>query len=155
VGPSPIFSLDGRELAASDLGDETVCVFDVATRRAIGAPLALHRAFPFPAVLSGDRLVTAGADEAAVWRLDARLPPPETVLPAGSGVVVAQFADGLAGGVATLGSDGVHIWNPETGRVQAGVRYPGFDPWYPPSFSPDGKFVAAGDHDGTFSVWDR
>src|SRR5262249_34308744 len=43
AGPSPIFSRDGRLLAAADLGDNSIRLFDVSTRRPIGAPRVLHR----------------------------------------------------------------------------------------------------------------
>ncbi len=155
VAPSPIFSADGRMLAVGDIGDGTIRVFDFATRRLVGPPMLLHRALPFAITfLPNGRLVTAGADEAALWTLGASVPPSETLLQDRHGVVVAAFGP-EAVGVVTVGDDGMRLWDPTTGVARGRLLDGRVHSWYLPAFGLDGNLVAAGDTDGTFTVWDR
>lgn len=78
---SPTFSPDGRLLSTSDEDDGAIRVFEVPSGRPIGEPLQIHSAFAYPgAFLPGNRLLTFGADEAAVWKLDSSVPTLETDL---------------------------------------------------------------------------
>ena len=157
AAPATVFSPDGRLLAAGDLADNTIRVFDLATRMPLGEPLALHEAFAFPShFLPDGRLVTTGANETAIWRLDARVSPVETVLGGHTGVAVGEFNPSGAD-VITVGLDDHRVpgWDAATGAVRGELLdFRGLATGAVVAFSPDGTTAAIGGRDGSFSIWD-
>jgi WD40 repeat protein/DNA-binding SARP family transcriptional activator len=156
AAPATVFSPDRHLLAAGDLADNTIRVFDLASRMPIGEPLALHGAFAFPShFLPDGRLVTTGANETAIWRLDARVSPVETVLGGHAGVAVGEFNPSGAD-VMTVGLDDhrVRAWDATTGAFRGDLLDFRAATGAVVAFSPDGTTAATGGRDGSFSIWD-
>ena len=156
----PAFSPDGRLLATADADDNAIRVFDVASEQPISEPLAFHAASAAPMLFLADgRLVTAGADEAAVWKLDTLARPLETIVHGNQG----GKANTLAGAIGQFTPDGTEVitvgfadhrvlaWDAVTGaphgdllggRIVTGGRI---------DFSPDAKIIVSAGLDGTFT----
>ena len=149
-------SSDGRRLAAADLADGTVRVFDVTTRRQIGQALRL---LPSPAAplafLAGDRLLVAGSDQVAVWRYLDTAPPLAILLRAHTGTVDARFTpDGNK--VVTTGIDDHQLltFRARDGRLLGPLVGRGPSPDSAVALSPDGTEVAVPDVSGDVGIWD-
>ena len=147
----------------ADADDNAIRVFDIPSGQPIGEPLVFHARVCSPKLFLPDgRLVTAGANEAAVWQLDTLARPLETIVHANreataSGVTTAvgQFTpEGTEVITVGFGDHRVLAWDAVTGAphgdllggrtVTAGIV-----------FSPDAKIIAAAGLDGTFTLWDR
>ena len=160
------FSPDGRLLSVSDQDDAAIRVFNLATGTQVGDPLLIHSAFAFAgAFLPGDRLVTFGRDEAAVWRLDTRVPALETDLgghtsgPPGTENQNGAFGQFTPDGTETItvgtADHRVLAFDAATGTPR-GVLFGGHEVTKTYiAFSPDAKTIASGGLDGSFTLWDR
>ena len=160
----PAFSPDGRLLATADADDNAIRVFDVASEQPISEPLAFHAASAFPMLFLADgRLVTAGADEAAVWKLDTLARPLETIVHGNQGGKVNT----LAGAIGQFTPDGTEVitvgfadhrvlaWDAATGAPHGDLLGGRIVTGGSIDFSPDAKMIVSAGLDGTLNVWDR
>ena len=150
---SVVISPDGARLAAGD-ADGTVRVFDLVTRKALGAPLALHAS---PSLATGflpdGSLVTSGSDEAAVWSLGSRVPPIATALGGHTGLVFGTFVQG-ADEAITEGFQDLRLLQWRLDGTGLGPLLGG-RVHYPLAVSPDGRTLAAATPDGRIALFDR
>ena len=75
VTPASASSADDRELAVLNY-DDTIDVYDLATRTRIGEPLTVPGYTLPTALLSGNRLVVSNSDETSIWQVGATIPKP-------------------------------------------------------------------------------
>ena len=151
-----VFSPDGRRLAVP--ADDGVRVFDVASRRQLGAPLALDPAGDFPVrFLSDGRLLTSGSTTVGIWRIDDRIPALGVALASRTpDQVFARFtADGTEVETTNLGQHNLGRWDAVTGAPLASLSAGDINPVGVPAPSPDGHLVAFANPDGTVDVRDR
>ncbi len=153
---SVAFSSDGKRLAsASD--DGSVRVWDVATSRAIGAPLMSHDDKIWSVTFSPDgRRLATGSEDQSVRLWDAETGQQIGVpLPGHTGIVwsVAFSPDGRR--LASASSDqSVRLWDAATGQP-IGESLIGHTNWIRSvAFSPDGKRLASASFDRTVRLWD-
>jgi WD40 repeat protein len=160
----PVFSADGRLLAAANADDNAIRVFDIASEQPISEPLAFHAASAAPMTfLPAGRLVTAGANEAAVWQLETLARPLETIVNGNHGETVGtvsaalgQFTpDGTE--VITVGfaDHRVLAWDAVTGAPHGDLLGGQIATVGRIDFSPDAKTIVSAGLDGTFTLWDR
>jgi WD40 repeat protein len=139
-------------------------VFNVASGRPFGEPLQIHSAFAYPgAFLPGNRLLTFGADEAAVWKLDSSVPTLETDLrghtggpPLTENGAHGQFTpDGAEIVTVGVGDKRVLVFDAATGKPRGSLldRRVATESYL--AFSPSRRIIAAGGLDGSFTLWDR
>ena len=148
------FSPDGNTLVTGSY-DGTVRLWDAATHRQIGAPLATHDDKINSVAFSPDgKLVASGADDGMVRLWDVathrQIGAPLT---SHSGVVysVAFSPDGKT--LATGSADGtIRLWDVATQQVT--TSRPTSSPVFDVAFSPDGKILATGNLDDTAQLWD-
>jgi len=151
---SVVFSPDGMTLASVSSGG-TVQLWDLATGRQVGEPLAANSDSSFGAVLSPDGKILAGSNAGAVqlWDVATRRPIGHPLIGT-SPIWPAVFSpDGKT--LATGSDDGtVQLWDVATrrpiGHPLTGTTGPDFSV----VFSPDGKTLASGSGDGTVRLWD-
>jgi len=144
--------------------DGTVRLWDVATRRLLGEPLAAHGGDVFALEFSPDGTMLATAsieadpsapEQVRVWeipsgRLLHGLPGYATVawLPDGTGLVATKLATDADGRVVTS----LGVWDPRSGEELAAIPT-GEVPVLKTAVSRDAEWVAGGRGDGTAEVW--
>nr|AGC71507.1 high-affnity carbon uptake protein Hat/HatR [uncultured bacterium A1Q1_fos_1880] len=154
---SVVFNISG-ELLASASRDRTIILWDVATGKQIGSPLAGHSDWIFSLAFSPDkhykdRLASAGADSnVIVWNALAPQRLGRSLIGHEDEVWSVAFSpDGRS--LASGGKDGkAMVWDISTGKAVA------LDDGHTQevrtvAFSPDGGMFATGSHDGTIILW--
>jgi WD40 repeat protein len=144
------FSPDGRLLAISD-GDETVQIWDVASRRQVGsshpAEVGTIRAVAFA---GNGRLATAGGNgQVRIWNVADRTE-------FGRPLVIDPTVRSVASNgrlVAAAAGDAVVMWDLTTGRTTGRLTAAGGDSVLSVELNADGTAVAAAGFDG-FWLWD-
>ena len=158
-----VLSPDGRRVAAGDLADYRVRVFDRQSGHQIGPALTYFTGISFPIrFLDDERLLVAGSGEAIVWRYADTTPPLATLLCCHTDEALARFTpDGSE--VVTAGSrDGQLLrWRAADGRPLGAL----LDDPQPVrgsgpiarsvAFSNHRDIVAVGQADGTVDLWNR
>ena len=174
TGPvvSVAFSPDGKTLASGS-ADDTVRLWDLATGRQIGKPLAVHagpfnpaaaNSAPFNSVSfspDGKTLASGNTDSTArLWDVTTDRPRKPFTGHAAGTFAVAFSPDGKT--LATATSDGVQLWDTTTGRRRESLtsyrdrksRTSHRDFVWSVAFSPHGKTLASGSDDGMVRLWD-
>jgi len=146
-------SPDGR-LVASTSGEETACIWDVASG-SIVKTLTDPKGVCTPFAFSRDgRLLATGRNDgsATLWNVEGWHQSRVLTGHGLSGVYAIAFSpDGQF--VATGGGDGtVVLWRAETGQLLAS-RHEHSDRVWSVTFSPDGTYVAAVNEGFTWAVW--
>jgi WD40 repeat protein len=156
ANPAMVISADGRYLAASDIVDDAMHVFDLTTRRPVGQPLAVFGALSFPVTfLPGERLLTADAGRTIVWRFVSSAAPLLTRLPEQPGTVSAQFTpDGSEVITVNQRTNVVHRWRAADGTYLGRMLDSRAAPVRPLGFSPDGKLAVTATPRGTAGIFD-
>jgi len=150
------FSPDGRRLAVAG-NDDSVTVWDVATRTRVGEPLRPRPGFPASSpAFSPDGKTLAIADEAGLltlWDVASRSMIWKVRADRGFVAMAAFSPDGRT--IATGGLEGnLRLWDASTGAALGAnqVAQRGF--LLGVSYSPDGRLLAASGTDGTVTLWD-
>ena len=119
ANPGMAFSPDGRRVAASDLSDGIVRVYDLDARRQI-ASLTKSRGPSFPWFLDDRRLLVRAESELAVWRFADVTPALGTTLPRPAGGVSMFGFTGRGAEVVTTGFDDHRLLRWRTRRAARG-----------------------------------
>jgi WD40 repeat protein len=149
------FSPDGRTLASGS-ADASVKLWDVANRKALGAPPLRHSATVLSVAFAPDRQVLASADEngtVILWRPSAS-GSWEQVGHTLEGYLIAFSPDGKA--LASANADGtLKLWETGTWKQLATSTPADRSPAVTSiAFSPDNSTLASGSADGTVRLWD-
>jgi WD40 repeat protein len=152
---SVAFSPDGSILVTGSY-DGTVRLWDVATHRQIGAPLAGHDGQVYSVAFSRDgKTVASGADNGLVRLWDVATHRQIGAPLAGHDREVDSVAFSPDRTTLATGADDgiVRLWDVATHR-QIGAPLTGHDgEVYSVAFSPDGKTLATAGVDGTVQLW--
>jgi len=147
------FSPDGKLLASAG-SDETVRLWDVASRRPTGQRL-FHPYDVSAVAFSPDGKLLAPASGATIylWDVASRQPRPKSLTGHTDWVEQTAFSpDGKL--LASAGDETVRLWDVESGK-QLGDPLTGHTrAMNSVDFSPNGKLLASAAHDETVRLWD-
>ena len=152
---SVAYSPDGKTLA-SGANDDTVQLWDMATRQPIGLPLSDTGAVNWVAFSPDGKTLAAGNADGTVqlWDVATPLPASSSLVNGHASVIWVAFSSG-GKTLATGDADGtVRLWDVAS-RQPIGVPFI-VDAGQVNSMalSPDGKTLAAGGADGKVRLWD-
>jgi WD40 repeat protein len=153
---SATFSPDGTRIVTASW-DKTARVWDAATGKPIGEPLAGHGDVVRSAAFSpdGKRIVTASWDKTArVWDAATGKPIGEPLAGHGDIVNSATFSPDGTRIVTASWDKTARVWDAATGKA-IGEPLKGHDDYvWSAAFSPDGARIVTASSDRTARVWD-
>ncbi|ABW10032.1 transcriptional activator domain [Parafrankia sp. EAN1pec] len=153
AAPGIVLSQNLRRLAVND-GGNAIRIFDVGSGREQVTLSAAGRASTPVAFLADGRLMTSGAAEADIWRLDRGGSPLGFTLAGHDGRVTGSFtASGTE--VITQGLDDhrVLVWDAADGRELGPLLNGAVSA--PVALSPDGARIVGVGANGVLRLWDR
>lgn len=152
---SVAFSPDTTMLASAS-SDDTIILWDVATRRPIGEPLAGHTMWVNSVAFSPDgrKLASGGGDGIIIlWDAKEGIPLRQPLTGHAQGVNSIAFSP--EGSTLASGSSDntVILWDVATGEPVGQPLTGHTGPVHSVAFSPDGQTVASGSEDHTIILW--
>ncbi len=151
---SVAISPDGR-LIASGSRDNTIWLWDVSTRRAVGSPLTGHTDRVNSVAFSGNTLASGSADGTVrLWDVASGAPIGSPLTGHQDAVWGVAFSpDGKTLASASADST-VILWDVASGEMRLPPLMGHTDEVYSVAFSPDGRLVASAGADMTIILWD-
>ena len=153
---SVAFSPDGKTLASGSW-DNTIILWDIATRQPIGQPLNGHSSFVLSVAFSpdGKTLASGSYDNTIIlWDIATRQPigqPLRGHLDAVTSMAFSPDGKTLASGSA---DNTIILWDVATRQPIGQPLSRHLDAVLSVAFSPDGKTLASGSYDNTIILWD-
>ncbi|KAH8113773.1 hypothetical protein DFH11DRAFT_274412, partial [Phellopilus nigrolimitatus] len=153
---SVAYSPDGRQIVSGSW-DETICIWDAQTGKAVGEPLTGHSDWVRSVAYSPDgRHIVSSSDDNTVCIWDTQTGKAVgKPLPGHSDLVtsVAYSPDGRHI-VSGLSEGSICIWDAQTGKA-VGEPLTGHSDWVRSvAYSPDGRHIVSGSDDNTVCIWD-
>ena len=148
--PGGLLSAD-RRLVAVRNGNDTIDVYDLASRKRIGKPLGVPASSLPTSFLPDGRLIVSTPTQASIWRVDTRVGALGVGLNDHGHQVIAWFVHDGQRVVTQSWDDGVTTsWDVGTGRRVGALAHgrPVQD------VSRDGRFASVGLSGGDVGVWD-
>jgi WD40 repeat protein/transcriptional regulator with XRE-family HTH domain len=153
---SVAFSPDGSLLASA--GEDTaIILWDVAARRAQGAPLRGHTNWINSVAFSPDgKLLASASDDQAIllWDVATRQPVGAPLLGHNKAVLSIAFSPDGALLASASADKTIILWDVATHRPLGASLQAHTDKVSSVAFSPDGKLLASAGADTTIIVWD-
>ncbi len=154
------FSPDGKILASSSL-DNTIILWNVATRQAMGRPLKGHTFFITSLAFSPDgRILASGSYDKTVrlWDVSTQQEIGEPIQGDAQGTYgfssLVFSPDGNILAASNQDDKTIRLWDVTT-RQQIGEPLQGYKEMVSSlTFSPDGKFLISYSSDGSILIWD-
>ncbi len=154
----PAFSPDGKTVALA--GADQITLWDVATRRSLGATLSAHNGHVFAVAFSpnGSVLATGGAGHnVQIWNVAPGLPagnPLATVFTNPNALTSVAFSPDGATIAAGDAAGHIHLWDVARHRVIGALAGGDAGSIIAVAFTPDGKMLATVGATGPIRLWD-